>query len=80
MLPNTWRGVVVLMTTIPKRIEYIEPVIDSMLRQTWPASEPWQVRTGGSEWGDGDGAWEMGKRIGKTWEKGWERDLGFEHG
>lgn len=31
--------VVVLMTTIPKRIEYIEPVIDSMLRQTWPASE-----------------------------------------
>jgi hypothetical protein len=27
-----------------------------------------------------DGAWEMGKRIGKTWEKGWERDLGFEHG
>eukprot|EP00435_Cladocopium_sp_Y103_P017473 s90_g4.t1 len=31
--------VVVLMTTIPKRIEYIEPVIDSMLRQTWPANE-----------------------------------------
>jgi len=31
--------VVVVMTTIPKRIDYTEPVIDSMLRQTWPASE-----------------------------------------
>lgn len=27
------------MTTIPKRIDYTEPVIDSMLRQTWPPNE-----------------------------------------
>ncbi|CAK9065203.1 unnamed protein product [Durusdinium trenchii] len=31
--------VVVVMTTIPQRIQYTEPVIDSMLRQTWPANE-----------------------------------------
>eukprot|EP00438_Fugacium_kawagutii_P030979 Skav203555 [mRNA] locus=scaffold3576:90302:92450:+ [translate_table: standard] len=30
-------SVVVLMTTIPKRIDHIEPVIDSMLRQTLEA-------------------------------------------
>ncbi|CAK9082177.1 Uncharacterized protein SCF082_LOCUS39072 [Durusdinium trenchii] len=33
------RGVVVVMTTIPQRIQYTEPVIDSMLRQTWPAND-----------------------------------------
>eukprot|EP00913_Durusdinium_trenchii_P034571 g32342.t1 len=31
--------VVVVMTTIPQRIQYTEPVIDSMLRQTWPAND-----------------------------------------
>lgn len=28
--------VVVVMTTIPRRIDRIEPAVDSMLRQTWP--------------------------------------------
>ncbi|CAJ1396397.1 unnamed protein product [Effrenium voratum] len=31
--------VVVVMTTIPSRIHRMEPVIDSMLKQTWPAAE-----------------------------------------
>eukprot|EP00933_Yihiella_yeosuensis_P006263 TRINITY_DN11096_c0_g1_i3.p1 TRINITY_DN11096_c0_g1~~TRINITY_DN11096_c0_g1_i3.p1 ORF type:complete len:565 (-),score=90.58 TRINITY_DN11096_c0_g1_i3:376-1848(-) len=31
--------VVVVMTTIPKRIHRIEPVLDSMLAQTWPIRE-----------------------------------------
>mmetsp|Transcript_26551 Transcript_26551/g.61796 ORF Transcript_26551/g.61796 Transcript_26551/m.61796 type:complete len:529 (-) Transcript_26551:45-1631(-) len=37
-LIDTYR-VVVLMTTIPDRIDFTEPVIDSMLQQSWPATE-----------------------------------------
>ena len=40
MHPAYAAGVVVLMTSIPRRIDHMEPVIDAILAQSWQPADP----------------------------------------